>query len=237
MKRWLCGVWLAAASLALGACGANDNIFSEASEGDKSAKDKAQSAFTQGDYDQAISELEKYLAENPNDATARTMLASASLKKAGIDELQFAQRLTEAGEDTTAFSSATAMMPEPTEANIASLAKAKAALEAIPEENRTEEQNYQLAVASFSLGMTVVKKFTDSSGTVDEAKVETVTEADAELVTSALATTSDALAGVSSLGGQDSGNAASKLSELSSDLAAQPGSTDRERLQAFLQSQ
>lgn len=224
----------ALAPLVMPACGDSDNAFYLLAEQEKSDKDKGETAFLQGDYAKAASELEKYVADHPEDVSARVMLASASLKVAGIDELQLAQRLAAGLDGGASFATAASIMPEPSASNIASLARAKSALEGIPAEVRTEEQNYQLAVASFSLGVTVAKKYTDPSGAADEAKVETVTDEDASLVISALSGTSEALAAVPSLGAE--GSAATKLESISDDMAAQSGETDREKLQSFLRT-
>jgi tetratricopeptide (TPR) repeat protein len=198
-------------------------------------KDKGRAALESGDYDEAIDYLEDYLKKHPNDAKARSMLATAYLKKSGIDELQLASKITAAADKgSNDWQSIVGVMPAGTEKNIENLQSAVDALSAIPESKRTSAQNYQLAVASASLAVAVIKKNTsDESGTYTptDENIDAISEEDATTIMSSIATTSSASTAAGS-----SSSGLSKLSGINTEIQAQTGESDREKLQAFLKA-
>lgn len=215
------------------ACG-SENAFAPLQK--RNDKDKGKAALANGDYDTAIRELEKYCGQHPDDSQCKSMLANAYMKKSGIDELQIAAKITEAqktkgGGDLDAMLGA---MPAGTPENVAALEKAVSNLSAIPAENRTPDQNYQLAVASASLAVTIAKKSaTDENGKISAAKVDQLSDAEAITMVESLNTTKSAL----SASGQDSsGGGAGKLGGLADKIAAQEGASDSDKLRAYLKS-
>lgn len=211
----------------------NDNAFAPLQK--KTSKDKGKSALSSGDYDTAIRELEKYCGQNPSDMQCKAMLANAYMKKSSIDELQMAAKITEAQKNSGGndFKALLGAMPAGTAENVAGLQKAVDALSGIPAGERTPEQNYQLAIASASLAVTIAKKSgTDSNGNISSEKVDQMSDDEANAMVKSLSTTKEALTASS---GETSGGA-SKLGSLSDKIAAQPGATDAEKLRAYLKT-
>ncbi|MEY4064888.1 MAG: hypothetical protein RIR26_1096, partial [Pseudomonadota bacterium] len=103
----------------------------------------------------------------------------------------------------------------------------------IPAENRTDEQNYQLAIAQTTLAVTVAKKVAgDTSGQVSDEKVDQMSDSDALTIYNALQGSKDAS------GALDTPNdGLSSVGSLASKVDEQPGSTPEERLRNFLKSQ
>lgn len=217
----------------LTACGENGNVFSYAVKRDD--KDKGKAALQSGNFAEAAQYLQEYLASHPEDTQARSMLTTALLKMSGLDEIQIASSISSAtSAGGNEWSSIVAAMPAGTEQNIQNLTLAKSTIEAIPAEQRTSEQNYQLAVASAALGVTIAKKtLVDDSGAYapTDEKIQALSDDDATLIMASIATTSEAATA--------SGNTStglSKLSGIETQIQSQSGTTEKEKLQAFLAS-
>jgi alkyl sulfatase BDS1-like metallo-beta-lactamase superfamily hydrolase len=211
-------------------CG-NGNLFSSAVSRDD--KDNGQLALQNGDYAGAAEYLKSYIAANPSDAQARSMLTTALLKLSGIDEMQIAASISSASSSSSGdWSTIVGAMPAGTEQNIANLVLAKETIEAIPAEQRTSDQNYQLAVASAALGVTVAKKtLTNSSGAYAPTteSIQAISDTDAELILSSISTTATA-----ATASGNSSTGLSKLGGIESQILAQTGATPKEQLQNFL---
>jgi hypothetical protein len=222
----------AIANTALIGCG-NGNLFSSAVSRDD--KDNGQLALQNGDYAGAAEYLKSYIAANPGDAQARSMLTTALLKLSGIDEIQIASSISSASSSSSNdWSTIVSAMPAGTEQNIANLVLAKETIEAIPAEQRTSDQNYQLAVASAALGVTVAKKnLTDSSGAYAPTAegIQAISDTDADLILSSISTTATA-----ATASGNSSTGLSKLGGIESQIQAQSGATPKEQLQNFLVS-
>jgi hypothetical protein len=213
-------------------CG-NGNLFSSAVKRDD--KDKGKAALQSGDFAGAAEYLKGYLASHPEDTQARSMLTTALLKLSGLDEIQIASTISSnssaGGNEWSAIVNA---MPAGNETNIANLTLAKETIEAIPADQRTTQQNYQLAVASAALGVTVAKKtLVDSSGAYapTDENIQAISDDDATLILSSISTTASAATA--------SGNAStglSKLGGLESQIQSQSGATPKEQLQNYLVS-
>ncbi len=214
--------------------GCGDNLFSSLHK--KDDKDKGRSAFQQGDYAGAITYLNDYIAGHPDDTEARSMLATAYMKKVGLDELQIAANITSSTASATnnGWTSIVSLMPAGSEANISALTAARDTIAAIPEASRTPEQNYQLAVASSALAITVVKKsLCDDTGayTPTDEKIQALSADDANLIVQSISTTATAVAATGS-----SNSGLSKLADVSTQIDSQTGSDNLSKLQSFLTS-
>ena len=223
---WACGG--AGILVVMSSCG-TANVFEKLEK--KDDKDQAKKALQNGDYDAAIESLEAYLAENPNDAGARSMLANAYMKKVGIDVLSLAAKVTNSGADD--WKGIVTALPSGNSENVAALQSAVNALSAIPAASRTTEQAYQLALAQASLAVTVTKKVAGDGNSVSDDKVESMSDADAELVYSTLAGSKST---VQSSAGLKDNSGAQKLGGLSDKISSQEGATTAEKTRAFLKS-
>ncbi|MEY4064514.1 MAG: hypothetical protein RIR26_722, partial [Pseudomonadota bacterium] len=153
-------------SLCVVACG-SENVFKNMVK--RSDSEKAQAALESGDVDSAITTLKDYLKDNPGDAAAQSMLANAYLKKSGVDLLKIGSSVSEGSSGNSSWSTVSSALPAGTAENIENIQAAVSALQSIPAENRTDEQNYQLAIAQTTLAVTVAKKVAgDTSGQVSD---------------------------------------------------------------------
>jgi hypothetical protein len=211
--------------------GCGDNLFSSLAKRDN--KDKGKSAFQSGDYNAAISYLNDYLAANPNDTEARSMLATAYMKKVGLDELSIASSISNSSSGGD-WSSIVSLMPGGTADNVASLKAARDVISAIPSESRTPEQNYQLAIASAALAVTVVKEtLCDASGTYTptDEKIAAISTEDANLILESMTLTASA---ATATGSTNTG--LSKLADVNTQIDAMDGSDNLTKVQNFLAS-
>lgn len=212
------------------ACGSG-NVFSKAVK--RSESDKARAALESGDVDAAIDTLNAYLRDHPDDHAARSMLANAYLKKSGVDLLKIGGSLSNGGNNNQSdWSTVSSALPAGTEENVANVKAAVDALSSIPANQRTDEQNYQLAVAQTTLAVTVAKKVAgDSTGQLSDEKIDQMSDSDALTIYNALKGSKDAS---SSLSNPDSG--LSKVGTISEAVESQPGTSEAERLRNYLKS-
>jgi len=211
----------------ISACG-TDNVFDPLSE--RSDKEKASKAIQDGDYDSAIRDLEAYLKDHPDDANARSMLANAYLAKTKFNVIQFGTKVTSGSGDWKGIVGA---MPAGSAENVASLTSAVNALKAIPASARTPDQTYNLALAQATLAVTLAKQATDGNEKMTDAKVDAMSDAQAEAIYDSL---KDSKTTVAESGALKDNQAATKLGDLAGKIAAQPGATDAEKMKAFLKS-
>jgi hypothetical protein len=215
----------------LSACG-NGNVFSNAVQ--RSDTDKAQAALESGDTDAAIASLTEHLRKNPDDAAARSMLANAYLKKSGVDLLKIGTSISSGGSTSQSdWSMVSGALPAGTEENVANVQAAVQALSSIPAEQRTDEQNYQLAIAQTTLAVTVAKKVAgDNTGQLTEEKIDQISDSDALTIYNALKGSKDA---TGSMSNPDSG--LSKVGSIADSIDSQSGTSEAERLRNFLKNQ
>jgi tetratricopeptide (TPR) repeat protein len=214
----------------IAACG-NGNIFSNAVK--RSDSDKAKAALESGDLDTAISTLESYLKNNPNDAAARSMLANAYLKKSGVDLLKIGTSISGGSQNQSSWSTISGALPAGTDENIANVQAAVQALSNIPADQRTDEQNYQLAIAQTTLAVTVAKKAAgDTGGQLTTEKIDQMSDSDALTIYNALKGSADA---TNSMSNPDSG--LSQVGSITSGIDNQSGATEAERLRNYLKTQ
>jgi len=217
-------------SLSFTGCG-GDNLFENAVK--RSDSDKAKAALESGNVDSAIATLEAYLANNPDDSSARSMLANAYLKKTGVDLLKIGTSLSSGGEGESDWSSVSNALPSSSTENIANLQSAVQTLSEIPESERTDEQNFQLAIAQTTLAVTVAKQYTtETDGQSSQEKIDQMSDSDALTIYNALQGTKSASEAMSA---PNSG--LSKVGSLADSVDQQAGGTPEEKLRNFLKSQ
>lgn len=211
-------------------CGSG-NVFEKVVK--RSDSEKAQAALESGDVDTAISTLEEYLKKNPNDGAARSMLANAYLKKSGVDLLKIGSSVSAGADGKSDWSAVSGALPSGTAANVTNMQAAVDALKSIPAAQRTDEQNYQLAIAQTTLAVTVAKKASgDDSGQLTDDKVDQMSDSDALTIYNALQGSKEASGAM-----QTQNDGLSKVGTFADKVDQQPGSTPEERLRNFLKSQ
>lgn len=214
----------------LTSCG-TDNLFENAVQ--RSESDKAEAALESGDFNSAITTLEEYLKNHPDDAKARSMLANAYLKKSGIDLLKIGTSLSTNQSGQSDWSSVSGVLPPGNQENIDSMQAAVNALKNIPASQRSDEQNYQLAVAQTTLAMTVAKKSAgDSAGTLTDEKIDQMSDTDALTIYNAIQGSKDASGAMST-----PNEGLNKVGSFADKIAQESGETPEIRLRNFLKSQ
>lgn len=229
--KTLTGLLIVASATPLSMAGCGDNLFSSLASRDD--KDKGKNAFQNGDYSAAIDYLNTYLASHPEDTQARSMLATAYMKKVGLDEISIASSISSSSSGGD-WASIVTLMPDGSAENVAALKAARDTLSAIPQESRTPEQNYQLAIASSALAVTVIKDtLCDASGTYTptDEKIASITAADADIIVSSMSTTATAAAATGS-----SNTGLTKLAGVNTQIEGMSGDTNLAKLQNFLTS-
>lgn len=217
-------------SLTLTSCG-GDNIFENAVN--RSDSEKAQAALESGDLDSAITTLEDYLRNNPDDSSAKAMLANAYLKKTGVDLLKIGTSLSGGSAGESDWESVSNALPNGSPENIANLQAAVQALTDIPEAERTDEQNFQLAIAQTSLAVTVAKKYSTSGAEQSgQENIDQMSDSDALTIYNALQGTKSASEAMST-----PNDGLSKVGSLADSVEQQAGSTPEDKLRNFLKSQ
>jgi hypothetical protein len=223
-------VWVpvfASAPVVLVGCG-GANAFERLEKKDE--KDKGKNALQNGDYDTAIEELKKHLADNPNDTQAKAMLATAQMRKVGINEIQLASKLSSGSGDWKSIVSA---MPQGNEQNVEGLKEAVSALSSIPANERSAEQSFQLALAQASLAVTLTKKAAGSDSNLSDAKVDAMSDAQVLEVYDSLQDTQTTVSSQSAL--KDNAGA-QKIAGLADKIDKEQGATDAQKVRNFLKS-
>ncbi|NBW80255.1 tetratricopeptide repeat protein [bacterium] len=214
----------------LSGCGSG-NVFSGVVK--RSDSDKAQAALESGDFDSAIDSLNSYLKDHPDDASARSMLANAYLKKSGVDLLKIGTSISSGTQGQSNWSTISGALPAGTSENVANVEAAVAALSSIPASQRTDEQNYQLAVAQTTLAVTVAKKVAgDGTGQLTTEKIDQMSDTDALTIYNALKGSKDATGAMTT---PDS--SLSKVGSITDGIDSQSGTTDADRLRNYLKTQ
>lgn len=215
----------------LGGC-SSENVFEILEQPD--ARSRGETALSNGDYDEAIKNLEAALASDPNDLDARKMLATAYMARSGLDTFAIVQGIAGAEEDAD-WPALVASMPDGSAKTRESLQKAVETLSVIPAEQRTEDARYQLAMAQAALAVSTAKKYgADDAGQVSEEQASQITDEDAELVMENLSGASDNLTSLSDPTAVQGGE---KMGTLADRIENAEGATPSERLQSFLASE
>lgn len=233
-------VWIIAS---LCACGTN--VFKS-----QESKDPAEDAtidLENHDETSAIKILEGALASDPENAQLLSILALAYAQRAGIEPLQFAERMasnqstgsasgsgssTQEGDYTSMFS----VMPEATAANLSDLDKACQILSTqIPADKAQPGDKFKLALyqaASFILHTKALDTNGDGQLTLDEI-LNLSTASAGDLLAQLAAATASFGGSSDSASQQSAGNALAKFQDK---IDASPGDTSEERLKNYLAS-
>jgi hypothetical protein len=235
--------------ICLPACGGSNNLF-DCNLGQKNLKcsemtqeEKARAALKDGDFTTAINELEDVIAGDPEAYGLLPLLAAAYAGRAGLEILNIASAQFKA--ESNVLDQFSAFIPGPAEVgeeqyktNVTDMKAAVTTLLLIPEENITglSAEDYgttvtlqrTLYLSSYSAMLINQLAYSASTGSIDPAKLATMSEDEALEVISAL---SDA-----ALTQATNGDPQLKAS-LDAALAAidaQPGDSKKEKLAAYI---
>lgn len=181
-------------------------------------------------YRAAQSKLETYLAENPADSPARSLLAASLAAQAGIILIDVASRATddEGSEDGGGgvMASLTNIVPTGSDANIALIARAVTELQAIPATDVTSEITYAAGIYSMCHSLMIMKKATASV-----ESLATLTPEEAIAFIGALQTSSEFLATAQN---PAIAELASKLDETTAEIIKNPDEEQVEKVRSYL---
>lgn len=225
-----CLVALSVTTVGVVSCGSSGNVFEKAQT--ISDKEKARKLMAKGDFAGAVVLLERYLQSHPDDKEAKSALVYAQSKLLDCDPAKILSKIADpsaAGSDWQKLSQA---MPAGTQENVDKLKSSVDLLNSIPADERSPEQNYQLAMANATLAVVQAKMVaTDENGNFDSAKAQTeLDDTKAQTIIDSVNGANSALAA----SGSDSSNS-NKLGTVSSDLNNSEGASSSEKLKNFLQ--
>lgn len=224
------------------ACGGN--VFNDPNA-KKDPVEEAVAEMEMGHADAAIVILERLEASlepgSDDFAKVRSILASAYLLKHHVDLVNLVLALSAAKEER-ALRPLLALfnfLPEPTDDHITGIEHAIDLLLSIDLERRNTVDDVKLAIALLSdLGLRLKALDTNHDGEISQAEAEALPRAEADAIGKRLG---DVTYGVvshytASLPSEDSAKAIveERLTTLASDVAAEPGSSDGERVQNYI---
>lgn len=213
---------------------------------ERTQDEEARLALERGDYESAVTILEKLVADQPENYQRFALLAAAYAAKAGFDLFKAAsQGNTTSSESGGLTSSVGKFLPTPQQQgdtkyaeSIVTMGKAVATLKAIPAAKRsaTATEKYstsaalQLTLYTVAYSVMYMNKFAYSSttGAFDPSKLATMTAADAAAILGALA---DAGA---SYGGESGEALKTSIDKALTDINGQPGASDNDKLQSYI---
>lgn len=206
--------------------------------GEFTAKENARIALDAKDFPEAIRLYAEIIAGNPEDYESYRFLASAYAEQGGFDLLGAISGTLKQNSGSLLDTLSSFLPTEPTALQIASLGLAKDTLLLLPAERRSPDhpefetassaaQQLQFYQTAYSL--VYLKQFTQvtEAGSLDPARLETMTDADVDTILDNFQAIAD---------GQGGGVVAEGVQDFISQLDAAPGGTRREKLLAYLES-
>lgn len=218
--------------LACSACGTN--LFQAVA--DPEPADAATAAMDERKSDKAISILEKALQKEPENWLYISLLASAKAQKAGVDTTDIALEMAKGGETSgNPLTALFSILPTPTEAVIDLLAESTALLATIPLDQLEEGDTFKISMFNTALTAIQAKYFdADGSGSFSIEELQNLDETAAINILNSLLSAESAATIYQSAGG--AGSATGNVSQIRSQIDAQPGATPAEKLRSYLGS-
>jgi len=237
------------------ACGSGENNLADCEKGsasvpceEGSAEDRARKALDAGDPATAVQILSDLITAEPEVYARYPLLASAQAAVAGFDILNVVRAQFSGG--GSVFDLMKNFLPDPAtmtteayQAALVSMAAAVTTLRSVPESQRVaaadageswaKSTSFQLTLYQSGYSVMYLNQFTFSTtnpGEIDVARLETMSDADAAAILANLA------AAASVQQGEQGAAVQSAVASAQASIAAQPGTTDRERLIAYTRS-
>jgi hypothetical protein len=242
-------LWLVAL---VAACGGSDNL-ADCEKGlavvpcsERTPEEEARLALDRGDFDRAIELLTQLVEEEPENYGRYTLLAAAHAARAEVAVVDIAMSSFSGG-GGSAIDQVTAFLPDPSEVGaeayalyVQDMGVALTWLKLIPDELRAETSSetyaksaqLQLGIYSAAYSIMYLNQFiaTAAGGGLDPAKLATMSEEDALTILSTLAEAGQLQASVGSP------ELAAKIDTTLTSVDAQPGSTQKEKLQNYVRT-
>ena len=236
------------ASAPLSSCGGDANV-ADCEEGKKqipcserTKEEEARKALDEGDLDTAIALLTELIAEEPDNYGRNPLLGAAYASRAGFDILNVAKAKFSSG--GSLLEQMTTFLPDPADKGAAgydlSLGDMKSSvgvLRLIPADKLSDvtAEKYaasavlQLTLYQAAYSIMYLNKFAISAttGQVDLGQLATMTDADALIIL-------ENLAAAGQIPGAEDPALQARVNEALADIRTQDGTTDRDRLRAFV---
>lgn len=214
--------------------GCSANVFEVVADPDPA--EEATVALDEHKSDEAISILEKALQKAPDNTLYISLLASAKAQKAGIDTTDIALEMAKGGETSgNALTSLFSILPTATTEVIALLVEATGLLATIPSDELKEGDVFKVSMFNTALTALQAKYFdADGDGQFSVEELENLDEDAAITILNSLLNAESAAAIYQSSGG--TGDATGNVSQIKSQIDAQPGDTQAEKLRNFLKT-
>ncbi len=226
MKTLLLSLFLMLSS----AC--SSNVFEPLANPDPA--DAAVAAMDQRKPEEAISILEKALADAPENWLYVSLLASAKAQKAGVDTTDIALGMAQSGDNSgNALTALFRVLPKATKDGIALLSEATDLLATLPADEIEPGDVFKISMFNTALTALQAKYFdADGDGSFSIEELQNLDEESAINILNSLLNAENASTLYQSSGG--TGDATSNVSQIRTQIDAQPGETQSEKLKSFL---
>lgn len=202
--------------------------------------DKAKQALDEGRYDDAISQYDALVTSEPEDYSRYPLLAAAYAARAGIDILNSLSSTLQSSGGGSAFDTLGNFVPSsPSDDQMSDVEAAIATLEKMPSDHRNGDGTYAYsagAALQYTLFQTmhsvmIMNRFAvkTSSGAIDPASLEQMTDAEVDAILDGL--TAAATASPDNLQGQA---VSTVINQTMAGVDAQDGTTRKEKLIAYM---
>lgn len=218
--------------LLLGTSACGTNLFEAVAEPDPA--DEATAALDERKSDDAITILEKALQKEPENWLYVSLLASAKAQKAGVDTTDIALEMAKGGESSgNPLTALFTVLPAATEDVIDLLGESTELLASIPADQLEEGDTFKISMFNTAFTALQAKFFdADGSGSFTAEELQNLDEEAAINILNSLLNAENAATIYQSSGG--TGDATSNVSQIRSQIDAQPGETQAEKLRSYL---
>ena len=222
--------------------GCGSNIFKsfakeESLSPEEERRQQAIDAIEAEDWDTAQAVLEQVIADDPNNNEAKSMLGNVFLGKTGIDTLTFSDSVDASTNLDGKIEISTLMKELPTgnTQNVESLQKSVETFESIPDDQLTDSQRLQKAMAEMTYSVVLIKESAadENTGSFDKTKADT--SLSEEKAVTILENMDAAANSIATIGGTENEKGADKINQMTADINAEPGATQSEKLKSFLE--
>ncbi len=212
--------------------GCSSNLFEGVADPDPA--DEATAAMDERKSDDAIDILEKALQKEPENWLYVSLLASAKAQKAGVDTTDIALEMAKGGESAgNPLTALFTVLPSATSDVLDLLQEATELLASIPADQLEDGDAFKISMFNTAFTALQAKYFdADGSGTFSVEELQSLDEEAAINILNSLLNAESAATIYQSAGG--TGDATSNVSQIRTQIDAQPGDSQAEKLRSYL---
>ncbi|HYX33079.1 MAG TPA: hypothetical protein VE954_08175 [Oligoflexus sp.] len=212
--------------------GCSSNLFESVADPDPA--DEATAAMDERKSDDAIDILEKALQKEPENWLYVSLLASAKAQKAGVDTTDIALEMAKGGESSgNPLTALFTVLPSATSDVLDLLQEATELLASIPADQLEDGDAFKISMFNTAFTALQAKYFdADGSGSFSVEELQSLDEEAAINILNSLLNAESAATIYQSAGG--TGDATSNVSQIRTQIDAQPGDSQAEKLRSYL---